>query len=224
MNRLKIDFVGLAVLVVALGGCGGKSATDRPTGVGRTAFERSDDPAIMADTYFAAGQLAESQGLGAKAIEQYRSALGLDPRHQASLYRTAVVRTQLRQFPEAIAAWEAYLKETGYGATGYSNLGFCYELAGRAEEAERAYKQGVANEPANVACRTNYGLMLARLGRRNEAIVQLQAVLPDAQVHYNLGSVHESLGQAEQAKAEYAKALSLDPGLREAREKLAGLD
>ena len=66
--------------------------------------------------------------------------------------------------------------------------------------------------------------MLARVGRTNEAIVQLQAVLPEAQVYYNLASMHEVQGRREEAKTAYRKAASLDPELIEAKTRLAALE
>lgn len=187
-------------------------------------FERSEDPPFTAKTRFAAGQLAEAQGSPRTAVEQYNEALKLDPNHLPSLYRLGVVYAQNGAYPDAIAAWKTYVEKSGGDAGAYSNLGFCYELAGQPADAEAAYKLGVARDGRHVACRTNYGLMLARAGRINEAVIQLQAVLPEAQVHYNLAVVYEQQGHKELAKAEYRRSVDLDPQLVEARNRLAALE
>lgn len=187
-------------------------------------FEKSEDPPIAAETRYAAGQLAESQGNPAPAIQQYREALKIQPNHLPSLYRLGVIYAQLGSHADAIATWQAYVKETQGDASAWANLGFCYELAGNPTEAENAYRQGIAKDPKSNPCRVNYGLMLARAGRTTEAILQLQAVLTEAQVHYNLGSVHEQQGHLAEAKAEYRKAMDLDPNLPEAKSRLASLD
>jgi tetratricopeptide (TPR) repeat protein len=70
----------------------------------------------------------------------------------------------------------------------------------------------------------NYGLMLARMNRINEAITHLGAILSPAEVHYNIGSVYEQTGRTQEAKAEYEKAISMDPGLKDARIRLARLN
>lgn len=187
-------------------------------------FDSAKEPAFSAQTHYAAGQLAESQGSPQSAIQQYRSALKLDPHHLPSLYRLGVLYAQARLYPQAIATWQEYVKETDEDPVAYSNLGFCYELAGRTTEAEAAFKQGIAKDSACNPCRVNYGLMLARAGRTNEAIIQLQAVLPEAQVHYNLASLHEQYNRRDAARAEYRKALELDPTLAEAKTRLAAIE
>jgi tetratricopeptide (TPR) repeat protein len=187
-------------------------------------FEAAEDPPLNAQTRFAAGQFAESQNATANAIAQYREAIKLDPNHQPSLYRLGILYAQVKDYPNAIATWKQYIEATGGSATGYGNLGFCHELASQTREAEDAYKTGISRNPNDQLCRVNYGLMLARLGRTNEAVLQLQAVLTPAEVHYNLASVYEQQEKIEQAKAEYRKALELDPTLYDAQTRMATID
>lgn len=186
-------------------------------------FESSEDPPFTADTRFAAGRLAESQNAPRAAIEQYNEALKINPKHEASLYRLGVVQTQLKLYPDAIKTWRKYVEVTEGSSTAYSNLAFCYELSGQPRDAEATYQKGIAKDPKGAACRVNYGLMLARMNRINEAITHLGAVLSPAEVHYNIGSVYEQTGRKEEAKAEYEKAISMDPELKDARVRLARL-
>lgn len=186
-------------------------------------FETSGDPPITADTRFAAGQLAEAQGNFENAIAQYREAVKLDPNHREAMFRLGGVYTQTRRFNDAIVTWQRYLKLTNHSPQAYSNLALCYESAGRFDEAEQAFKAGIDRDPGNQACRVNYGLMLARRNRTDDAMAQLSTVLPPAAVHYNLGAVCEQQGRTEEAKAYYRRALELDPKLRDARSRLAVL-
>ncbi len=186
-------------------------------------FETTEEPPVNAATHFAAGQLAESQNDSARALEQYRKAIKLNSRHLPSLYRMGVVYAELKQYPQAIETWKQYIKAADGSAVGYSNLGFCCELAGRFDEAEAAYRKGIEKDPKSRPCRINYGLMLARSDHEAEATTQLQAVLTPAEVHYNLGSVYELRGKIAQAREEYQKALSVDPGFADARTRLGGM-
>jgi tetratricopeptide (TPR) repeat protein len=216
------------------GGCGGPpppgqmnqrmTADDRARlNAPRDEFEQGKEVPIGADTHFAAGQFAESQGKMAQALEQYRKALTLNPNHRSTLFRLGVVYIKQKKLNEAIETWRKYVEVTQGDATAYANLGFACELAGRSSEAEAAYLKGIKREPTNAPCRVNYGLMLARKERFNEATLQLQTVLSEAEVHYNLASVYEQLGRREKAKIEYRKALSADPELKEAQARLEAM-
>jgi tetratricopeptide (TPR) repeat protein len=226
----------LGLLLVAPLAC--KSDSDKNTGAisgvsneraeqmnaERSKFETSEDPPVNAETHFAAGQFAETQGAMDKAVQQYEQTLKLDPKHQRALYRLGIVYAQMRNFPGAIEAWKRYVVATDRSAAAYSNLGFCYELASDPAAAEEAYRTGIARDPRSMPCRVNYGLMLARAGRTADAVAQLGVVLKPAEVRYNIASVYEQKGMIEEAKAEYQQALRIDPNMLDAKTRLAKLN
>lgn len=219
--------LGSAILVATVAGCAHNpkapqtSDTAPPPG---SQVETVKAPPIHAKTHFAAGQLAESQRDLANAITQYQKALSIEPRYAEAMFRLGCVQTATRDFPNAIDTWNRYVALTGGSATAYNNLAFCQELAGNPIAAESAYRKGIERDPTNEPCHVNYGLMLARHGRPNEALLQLQSVLPPAKAHYDLAAVYEQSGHKKDAKAEYAKALELDPNLADAKAKLASLE
>ena len=216
-------FAGL--LLVGIVGCAKNGATANSEKVPSNAeFDRARDPAINANTHFAAGQLAESRGDFGAAVSQYQAALKVNPQHQPSLYRLAVLYTNQKAYAEAITYWKKYVKATDESAGAYSNLALCEELSGRPEIAEADYRRGVHADPKNEQCRVNYGLMLARHGRISEATVQLQAVLSPAEIHYDLASVYQAQGRREEAKREYRKSIELNPELNDAKARLASLE
>jgi len=219
------SFLLVTTIVLLVAGCAHKNpqASD-PNTPPVSEFDKAKDPAISANTRFAAGQLSESQGELGHAIEQYQKALELNPKYAEAMFRLAVVQTTTKAFPKAIETWNRYITLSNGSATAYSNLGFCQELAGNPAAAEAAYRAGIAHEPSNEPCHVNYGLMLARHGRPSEGLLQLQIVLPPAKAHYDLASVYETMGRKKEARTEYAKALELDPTFGDARTKLASLD
>ena len=113
---------------------------------------------------------------------------------------------------------------TNDDAAGYVNLGYTYEMAHRPADAETAYKTAIAKQPTNEPARVNYGLLLTRAGRLPEAIAQLQTVLTPAEVHYDLASVFESEGKKTAAKAEYQKAIEIDPDMSDAKVRITALE
>lgn len=181
------------------------------------------EPALNVETRFAAGRLAETQGRLDAAAMQYQQALRLKHDHVPSLYRLGIVYTKTKQFDQATAVWRKYINVTGDIASGYSNLGFCYEMAGDIANAERAYQQGLQRDSKSLPCRTNYGLMLARSNRIAEAQAHLSVVLKPDEVRYNLASVYEQKGELAQAKLELKKAIEINPKNQAAATRLANM-
>jgi tetratricopeptide (TPR) repeat protein len=186
--------------------------------------ETHPDAPITANTRFAAGQVAESQGDMQRAITQYEAAARLDHTASVPLLRLGMIYTRQGEFDLAVGAWNRYIQATKGDASGYCDLGYTLELAQRFAESEAAYKTAIQKAPNNEVARVDYGLMLARAGRMQAAAEQLGSVLPPAEVHYNLASVLESEGKKSAARAEYQEAIRLDPDMKDAQTRLAGID
>lgn len=217
-------------ILLVLGMLAGLASGCAKSGAGASAhqdpssFEAVKEPPINANTHFAAGQLAESHQDYSVAIAQYKEALAQEPTLNIAMFRLGYVYAETKQYPQAIETWKRYVKATNGSAAAYSNLAFCEELAGNPGAAEADYQKGITVDPKNQACRVNYGLMLARHNRMNEAVIQLQSVLSAAEVHYNLAGVYATQGRKAMAKAEYQKAFDLDPNLLDAKTRLAQLN
>src|SRR5258706_737565 len=139
-------------------GCHNKNNAEHATGPSQPSsdkFESMKDPPIKAQTYFAAGQLAESQGQLAEALDQYNKALAIKPDYLDPLYRTGLVFTQQKDYPHAVESWNKYIAATGGSASAYNNLALCQELAGNPPAPETPYRTGVAKEPATHPCPIN---------------------------------------------------------------------
>ena len=187
-------------------------------------FDTAKEPPINSNTHFAAGQLAESREQFDKAIFQYRAALQQCANNPLALFRLGYLYAQQKQYSQAIEIWTRYVKATDGSATAYGDLAFCEELAGDSKRAEADYLRGIEKDPKNETCRVNFGLMLARHNRMNEAVLQLQTVLTPAQVHYDLAGVYRKLGRNDLAKAEYQEAVDADPNFSDAKTKLAEIN
>src|SRR3954470_4654476 len=215
MTMRKSNLIAVGGLVVlggvALIGCSGDkgglhSVNEQQAhdmNAARAKFEQSEDPPLKAETHFAAGQLNETQGAIALAIDQYEAALKLDPKCRPALFRLGCLYSQIKQHQQAIDTWYRYIEVTDDSASGYSNLAFAQELSGDRKAAEESYQAGIDRDPSNQACRVNYGLLLSRQGRFDEAKEQFCAVLSEAEAHYNIGSVLQQQGKKDAARAEF---------------------
>jgi tetratricopeptide (TPR) repeat protein len=225
MNRVSAMLATAALSAIV--GCNTGSSPSARQGrppLPNEKFDLVKEPAINADSRFAAGQLAESRGDWARAAEQYQAALELRPNHADSLNRLGVSYVMMRQYEQAIEATQRYVDVSGGAPQAWNNLGQCYEYANRLTDAAKAYESGIAKDPKSLICRTNYGLLLLRQGRVNEGCEQMEAVLPPAEVRYNVASILELQNRKEEARIEYQKALKLDPNLEDAKKRLAQLD
>jgi tetratricopeptide (TPR) repeat protein len=96
---------------------------------------------------------------------------------------------------------------------------------GHREEAVDAYRRVVAIDPTYAAAWNNLGLLLHRQGdypgARNAYAAALEQDGRCFQAAYNLGSLHEDLGETEQAIEWYRRSLDLCPDYADAHFNLA---
>jgi Tfp pilus assembly protein PilF len=177
-----------------------------------------------ANASYAAGVAAEAEGDTNAATANYKRALSAVPEHLPSLRRLATLYTADEHYADAIPLWKKLVDATDGDADAYNDLGYAYDLAGYEDPAEAAYLRGMQTDPSNVRVRTNYGLMLARHGRTNEAILQLRAAMPLADAYYNVAVVLEAQGKKARARREFQRALDTDPDHVEAELHMAAID
>ncbi|HEY1923381.1 MAG TPA: tetratricopeptide repeat protein [Tepidisphaeraceae bacterium] len=224
MNR-AIKFVCLSFFLCACSSHNAAPQAETPKlNSDEASLPVAKDPPLTANTRYAAGQLAESQGNVDAAIHQYNKALDIDSKHLPSLYRLGVIAAEQKKYDQSIAIWKQYITLSKDAPEGYGNLGYCYELATKPNLAEETYKKGIELDPKNGPCRTNYGLMLARRGKIQEAVRMWNPVLNNAEIHYDLAGIYAQDGRKQEAKAEYQKALACDPTLIDARARLSEID
>jgi tetratricopeptide (TPR) repeat protein len=216
--------IGCLVLSLALAGCDASNSNHDPMANAPKPDDAIKNVPINADTRFAAAQLAEAKGDFHEAFVQYRAALKLEPQHLHSLYGMACLQVETRDYEAAIKTWNLYVKATKGSALAYCDLAYAEEWAGKTFAAKADYERAVKKDPKDENCRVNFGMMLARSGDMEAAAKQLGAALPESEVHYDLAAVYAARGNKMQARAEYQKALDLDPDLTDAKVKMAALN
>ena len=90
-----------------------------------------------------------------------------------------------------------------------------HHLAGRLAEAERVYRQVLAQQPNHPEALYLLGTMAQQVGRNDAAIQLLRKAAEfapaDARYHVKLAAALQGLRQLDDAVAEFSKAIQLDP-------------
>ena len=216
---------GLLLGVLVITGCQtGSTPQARHQQMDDASIAEAPMPTIDANTYVAAGDLAASRNEFAVAATQYENDLKDNPNDAVTIKKLALIYIKADQMPAAIDAWKRFVKATNGSAESYGSLGYAYELAGDPKNAEKTYQLGIADHPDGALPRVNYGLMLVRNNKVDEAVKQMSVVLQPEQVNYNIAGVYQQLGRRDLAEFYYRRAVECNPNFWAAKQRLATID
>jgi predicted O-linked N-acetylglucosamine transferase (SPINDLY family) len=104
------------------------------------------------------------------------------------------------------------------------DLALAHHQAGRLPEAEKLYKQILANEPAHFDATHLLGVVALQRGQNDIAVDLINRAITlrpgSAQAYSNLGNALKGKGQLDEAVAAYRRAIALIPGFAEAHSNL----
>ncbi len=119
------------------------------------------------------GFALKSRGRLEEAIEQYRTAVGLDP--NSEMFKAlGVAYTAAGQTDKAIEAFESALRIQPNDATTYNDLGAVYEGLGMLDKAVEFYQAALKLNPDLPDTHYNLGLAYRREGLLDSAIVHFE--------------------------------------------------
>jgi superkiller protein 3 len=181
-------------------------------GKGREALERAralvaaapDDP----NGHFTLG-LAQADQDVAEAIESFRRALELAPRHALARYNLALVLKRADRAEEAVAELTRAIAIEPRAEAHYT-LGVIYWQRGDLDRAASALRAAVAADPRSADAHYTLGAVLG--ARRDwagaaDALRRALALRPDlAGAHYTLARVLQSAGDEAAARRHFAEA------------------
>ncbi len=134
---------------------------------------------------------------------------------------------ELKDFPAAIAKYQAVLETDSNNLLALSNLGVIHYQQGQLDEAEQHLRRGVALAPNDSESRSLLGVVYLRKGKVEEAFTELTravAINPrNAEAHNYLGITLSEKGWAAAAEQEMRKAVELNPQYPDAHFNLAVL-
>ncbi len=163
-------------------------------------------------------------------------------------YNIGYIKTAKGEYGEAIEAFRKATQLDRLFAKAYEGMGRAYKALGRTKEAEACLNQaaeiylssekeedaeGVLNEilevnPDTINVYNTLGVLYRKKGEFQRALKQYEKALkihPDEpNIHYNIGRLHVDMKNLEAAKFHFKKALTYDPGFKEAREVLDAVE
>lgn len=165
---------------------------------------------------------AERQTNAQGAKEIYRRAMQIDPKCMPAYLGMTRLCNGLGEYEQAILACDAGLARNPKEAALWYERGMCLGRMKRFDDGLMSLMRGAQAEPTNPVYTKSVGLMLARLGRGDEAVAWLGKVMPEADARYNVGQMMDHIGRGDEAARQMQLALRVNPEHEAARAALAG--
>lgn len=160
---------------------------------------------------FAAGKFSD-------ATKKLENAAELEPNDPKTHLSLAKSYESLGKLDKAAAEYKKHLELNPGNAEAHYNLAMIYRSQRKADQAISELKNALKIRKDFVAAKLMLAQTLAGQGKNQEAADEYQSVIKMnpfgtdlAQVHVDLGTALSRLGNKDQAKAEWKKALEIDP-------------
>jgi Flp pilus assembly protein TadD len=184
-------------------------------------------PDSMIETKLGAAQLAA--GMVDESLPHFRMAERLAPEDAGVHLDIATVLTMQEDFAGALPEFQAalrYANDDSVRMRCFNIMGALYFRLGNTKAAWENYSAAVRLDPRYASALTGRGNILYQQGRYAEAADQFSRAVasePTSPRWLGLAKSLEAAGNPAPALAAYQKALQLNPGLTEARERIAAL-
>jgi tetratricopeptide (TPR) repeat protein len=162
-------------------------------------------------------------GRPAEAAAEYKRALEIEPKHVKSHNNLALALVELGELEEAAGHFQQSLAIEPKAEI-YSDLGFIKARLGKSQEAIADYRKALELDPSCASAHFNLAVASLQAGELGEAESHYRKALPGrpaAETHNGLGYVLARQGRADEAIAEFRKAVELNPKFTPAYNNLA---
>lgn len=178
-------------------------------------------------THFELALALERSGHDDEAEAEYAAATKLAPTLFPAWYDAAMLHLEHGEAAEAESALETAVPLASAGprrAKALTWLGVARRRQGKFKEALDAYEKAILYKPNATDARLGRGRVLLESGDAEGAAAAAQDVLTldpeNSSAHFLLGLIAAHAGRNDDARREYAEAVKLRPGFREARYNL----
>jgi Tfp pilus assembly protein PilF len=170
-------------------------------------------------------RMLEKRGDPAAAMTSHLDAHKQDPSNLDALLGIARLLDAQGRFAESMDYYRKAEAVRPRDTRVACNYGYSLYLQGRFAEAEAALRQALARQLDNAKAHTDLGLVLGRTGHPAEALAEFRrAGCREADAHVNLAFALTLQKSRSEARAQYEKALALDPSSSAARKGLQELE
>jgi len=170
------------------------------------------------------GKQLREAGRIIESINEFHSALQLDPRYPVALNSLGIALADLSLLPEAAHCYARAVEIDPYIPEALSNLGIELARVGRLSEAVSCFRQALRIQPYHAALHHNLAMALLSLGRQDEALRHEQQALrlaPDnALLAVSLASMFVKERRLSDADGILQRVLQRDPANPHARRLL----
>ena len=175
------------------------------------------EPYRSPDGYFLRGEAFEGNGQWDRAVEDYSTAISLDPKYGSAYLNRGSVFFAQGQLDRALEDFNATITLQPDSADAYVNRGNTYFKKGKIDQAINDYNAAINKKPAFCAAYINRGIAYKDKGEFNNAFLDFTRALslnPDAlsyvvKIHIVRGDLYMKTGLRERALADYQKACDL---------------
>lgn len=173
------------------------------------------DEALRRDSYLMEAEMRREAGDDAGELDVYARGLAAWPDEGALLYARALAWERRDDIERAEADLRRLLVAEPENVHALNALGYTLaDRTGRYEEALELIDRARLAEPDNAHIIDSYGWVLYRLGRHEDALVELRrawSMLKDAEVAAHVAEVLWVLGRRDEAREFFQRAHELDP-------------
>ncbi len=126
-----------------------------------------------ATAHFGLGRILENAGQGTAAKAEFQRSIELQPGQTESFYHLGQLALQAGDFPAVLAADATVLERNPHHGGALTATGIAYFREKRYPEAETALQRAVTEAPEYQLGHYYHGLVLARLGKKEESTREL---------------------------------------------------
>jgi tetratricopeptide (TPR) repeat protein len=191
---------------------------------------RAQFPPLAPRLRLAEGEILLEAGKPEESLAAYNDALRDNPTDPDLLYGRSLVYDRLGKQAESEADLRAIIKAKPDDARALNALGYLLTLDGKAErlpEAQELITKALKIDPDDSAIIDSMGWIKHKLGQNEDARGYLQKAYdktPDPEIAAHLGEVLWVLGQRDEARAVWTRALADSPGHKAVTETMQRLN